>query len=78
MSSAVTPSSSSESLSFNPALEDKIRLRAYEIYLRRGAKPGNALEDWLRAESEFISRPAADSVVNVVALKKPRAKKTKK
>lgn len=30
--------------------EDAIRVRAYEIYLRRGDGPGNALEDWLAAQ----------------------------
>jgi len=31
----------------------RIRERAYLIYLRRGARPGNALEDWLQAEREL-------------------------
>ena len=30
--------------------EDAIRVRAYEIFLRREGGPGNALEDWLAAE----------------------------
>lgn len=36
-----------------PATEDQIRLRAYEIFLARGAAPGQDLDDWLRAESEL-------------------------
>lgn len=32
---------------------EKIELRAYEIYLERGGKEGNALEDWLAAEKEL-------------------------
>jgi hypothetical protein len=32
---------------------DQIKLRAYQIYLERGARPGNELDDWLRAEREL-------------------------
>jgi Protein of unknown function (DUF2934) len=33
--------------------EQEIRNRAYQIYLQRGAQPGNELEDWLQAEREL-------------------------
>jgi hypothetical protein len=33
--------------------QEQIALRAYHIYLRRGATPGNELEDWTRAEREL-------------------------
>jgi len=33
--------------------EQKIRDRAYEIYLQRGAQPGYEVEDWLQAEREL-------------------------
>ncbi len=33
--------------------EADVRLRAYELYLQRGATPGNELEDWLQAEQEL-------------------------
>jgi len=33
--------------------EDKIRRRAFEIYLERGSEPGRDLEDWLQAEREL-------------------------
>lgn len=33
-------------------LEERIRLRAYELYEERGRAPGHALDDWLRAEAE--------------------------
>jgi hypothetical protein len=36
-----------------PVTEDQIRQRAYEIFLARGAAPGQDLEDWLRAEREL-------------------------
>ena len=37
---------------FQVNVEDLIRLRAYEIYLRRGGTPGNQHEDWQLAERE--------------------------
>ena len=33
--------------------EDDVRLRAYELYLERGATPGNDVGDWLQAEREL-------------------------
>jgi hypothetical protein len=32
---------------------EKIKLRAYEIYLERGSVPGSELDDWLQAEREL-------------------------
>lgn len=37
--------------------QEKIALRAYEIYLERAGAPGNPLEDWVRAERELLSKP---------------------
>jgi hypothetical protein len=36
------------------SLKDKIRGRAYELYLERRGAPGSELEDWLRAEAELV------------------------
>jgi len=33
--------------------EEQIEARAYELYLQRGGKDGQALEDWLMAETEL-------------------------
>ena len=33
-----------------------IRLRAYELYDERGRHEGRALEDWVRAEKEVLSK----------------------
>jgi hypothetical protein len=33
--------------------DEEIRRRAHEIYLERGSRPGNELDDWLRAEREL-------------------------
>jgi hypothetical protein len=35
-------------------LEDRIRQRAYEIYLQRGGQNGSELHDWLQAEEEVL------------------------
>ena len=35
-------------------LQDRIRERAYEHYLRRGGGPGDAVADWCRAEREIL------------------------
>jgi hypothetical protein len=32
---------------------ERIRTRAYELFLQRGAQPGDALRDWLTAEAEI-------------------------
>ena len=33
--------------------QDQIATRAYEIYLERGATPGDPMQDWLQAEHEL-------------------------
>jgi len=37
-------------------LEEKIRQRAYELYLARGREDGHDVEDWLRAEEEITEQ----------------------
>ena len=39
-------------------LEYQIRLRAYELYEKRGREDGHELEDWLRAEEEITRKKA--------------------
>jgi hypothetical protein len=34
-------------------LEERIRLRAYELYVHRGNESGSEFEDWLQAEEEI-------------------------
>ena len=34
--------------------EEKIRLRAYQLYEERGKIEGHALDDWLQAEAEVL------------------------
>jgi DUF2934 family protein len=43
-----------------PSLEERIRQRAYGIYLQRGNEPATELDDWLRAEAEILREDAID------------------
>jgi hypothetical protein len=36
--------------------QDRIRVRAYELYQSRGREPGQDERDWLRAEREILKR----------------------
>jgi hypothetical protein len=36
-----------------PSLEERIRRRAYELYVQRGNESGSELDDWLQAEEEI-------------------------
>ena len=81
MSVAVTIGAVSDPGPFSPDLQEKIRLRAYEIYERRGYTPGDALQDWLQAEAELTATAPDLSVaekkprVTKPAVRKPAAKK---
>jgi len=46
----------------NPVLQEKIRHRAYELYVQRGSQSGSELDDWLRAEAEILR--AADAAID--------------
>src|ERR1035441_4241058 len=51
-------------------LEERIRVRAYELYEQRGKRDGYALGDWLQAEAELTepkSLPAAAQAENARA-----------
>jgi len=37
------------------ALQEKIRLRAYELFEARGRQHGHDLDDWLQAEAEILA-----------------------
>ena len=40
----------------NPARDEQIRCRAYEIYLEYGQQAGRDLDNWLQAERELKTR----------------------
>jgi Protein of unknown function (DUF2934) len=41
-----------------PSLEEKIRIRAYHIYLQRGGHGGSPEQDWLQAKQEICGEPS--------------------
>ena len=40
----------------SPSLEEKIRIRAYELYLQRAGQSGSPEQDWLRAKEEICGQ----------------------
>jgi hypothetical protein len=44
---------------FSRPSDEQIRERAYELYLQRGAAPGQDVEDWLAAEQELTELAGA-------------------
>lgn len=57
---ARAPAAGSETNGARLSIDDQIRLRAYELYLARGAQPNDDLTDWLRAERELRVELAAE------------------
>jgi hypothetical protein len=47
-------------------LEERIRRRAYELYVERGNESGSELNDWLQAEEEIL-RAERDARVDVAS-----------
>jgi Protein of unknown function (DUF2934) len=60
----------------NKSAEEKIRVRAYELFERRGGEHGRALDDWLQAEAEFLQQRQSAPPVRTTPIVKPRARKT--
>ena len=44
---------SEDQRSESEAMHDRIAQRAFELFLARGATPGQDVDDWLRAEHEL-------------------------
>jgi hypothetical protein len=42
--------------------EESIRVRAYQMYVKRGMEDGHDLDDWLRAEEEIAQRKTRAAV----------------
>lgn len=48
------PAASAASGSLPPEIRSRIEALAYEIYLRRGCRPGDDVKDWLEAEQMIL------------------------
>ena len=48
------PAPAKERRSEKLPLEEQIRRRAYELYIRRGNQSGSEYDDWLQAEEEIL------------------------
>ncbi|MGE0159819.1 MAG: DUF2934 domain-containing protein [Gemmatimonadales bacterium] len=51
----------SETNGAHPSIDEQIRLRAYELYVERGAQPNEDLRDWLQAEREVRAGPVVET-----------------
>ena len=43
----------------SPSLEERVRIRAYELYLQRGANGGSPEQDWFQAVAEVYGQSLA-------------------
>lgn len=50
----------------NEATKKKIEQRAYEIFVKRGSKPGNSKTDWDQAEKEILAEMSAPKLSQVI------------
>jgi hypothetical protein len=58
VSNPTTPTMSAGTPKMSPndaQAQDRIALRAYELYEQRGRQEGRALEDWVNAERQLVS-----------------------
>jgi hypothetical protein len=58
---------------------ERIRVKAYELYEKRGKRDGYALDDWLQAKAELTERKSLRAAVSRPARKlrhKPKVEKT--
>ena len=40
-------------------LEERVRLRAHQLYIERGNESGSEIDDWLQAEEELLAAQEA-------------------
>ena len=49
------------------SLDDRIRRRAYELYIARGGAGGSATDDWLEAERQLRGRQGLNAAPSLDA-----------
>jgi hypothetical protein len=50
------PSTATDTSAYPSVSEERIRQRAYELYVQRGGHDGGHVDDWFRAEAELRGR----------------------
>jgi hypothetical protein len=53
------PAKQQDEVAAAPNLEEKVRVRAYELYLQRKGQGGSPEQDWLQAVSEVYGQAGA-------------------
>ncbi|MBZ5631082.1 MAG: DUF2934 domain-containing protein [Acidobacteriia bacterium] len=72
MNAARVPSNPAQAQS----VEEKIRIRAYLLFEKRGGEHGRALDDWLQAEEEILRSEPSAPPVRLIPAKKSRTRRT--
>jgi len=72
MSAARVPGNAAQA----DSAEEKIRLRAYQLFEKRGGENGRALDDWLQAEAEIQRSQMSAPPVRLTPAKKSRTKRS--
>ena len=57
-------------------VEEKIRIRAYLLFEKRGGEDGHDLADWLQAEADILRSTLSAPPVRFTPFKKSRTKRT--
>ena len=52
--------------------EERIRQRAYDLYVERGNEPGSELDDWIQAEQEILWYQNQEPDANALLQAAPR------
>ena len=69
MKSTIEPTLSNTTLAIPE--EEAIRLRAYELYAKRGMVEGHAVDDWLEAKADLLNGSSTTSKIQP-KIKTPR------
>lgn len=56
---AATKPSKNKEVVVTPSMEEQIRIRAYELYLRREGQGGSPEQDWFQAAAEVYGQSVA-------------------
>jgi hypothetical protein len=57
-------------------VEEKIRIRAYLLFEKRGGEHGHALADWLQAEADIQRNTLSVPPVRLIPARKSRTRRT--